>query len=405
MIKKLKIKLIVHNMLLIGLVMIGIFAFLCIMTYFVEEGKISAVLEENLMFYENRPQLPSSKPQESDNKVYEHSFTVLTNDEGEILAETENEIPDDMLEKAVSLILETEYERGNIRILNLSYMKTDTHRGTLISFLSREHLEERMRENASHAFLATFVSLLVFLYISKKLADIAIAPVEEAWNQQKQFLADASHDLKTPLTVILANNNILSAHKDETVESQMKWIESTSEEAGRMSDLINKMLELAKGEAAREDIRLGDANISEIVENSILQFEVVAFEKSITIDSGIQPDIFARTHAPTLSKVLEILFDNAIKYSSESGKISVTLYKSSKKIYFSINNKGEYIKPDELPHVFERFYRSNKERKVGGHGLGLSLAKKKCDLLGHKISVESNEEDGTTFTIIIKARK
>ncbi|MBR3845723.1 MAG: HAMP domain-containing histidine kinase [Clostridia bacterium] len=405
MIKKLKIKLIVHNMLLIGLVMIGIFASLCVMTYFIEEGKITAVLEENLLFYENRPQLPSSKPQESDNKVYLHSFTILINNEGEIIAETENEMPDDMLKKAIPLILETEYERGNIRSLNLSFLKTNTPRGMLISFLSREHLVERMRENTSHAFLATFVGLLVFLYISKRLADIAIAPVEEAWNQQKQFLADASHDLKTPLTVILANNNILSAHKDETVESQMKWIESTSEEAGRMSDLINKMLELAKGEAAREDIRLGDANISELVENSILQFEVVAFEKSITIDSGIQPDIFARTHAPTLSKVLEILFDNAIKYSSESGKISVTLYKSSKKIYFSINNKGEYIKPDELPHVFERFYRSNKERKVGGHGLGLSLAKKKCDLLGHKISVESNEEDGTTFTIIIKARK
>ena len=172
-----------------------------------------------------------------------------------------------------------------------------------------------------------------------------------------------------------------------------------------MSDLINKMLELAKGEAAREDLRLGEINISELVENSILQFEVVAFEKNITIESGIQADIFALTHSSTLSKILEILFDNAIKYSEEGGKITVILYKASKKIYLSVNNKGEYIKPDELPHVFERFYRSNKERTVGGHGLGLSLAKKKCDLLGHKISVESNPDDGTTFTIIIKSRK
>jgi signal transduction histidine kinase len=245
----------------------------------------------------------------------------------------------------------------------------------------------------------------LFLIISKILADIARAPVEKAWEQQKQFLADASHDLKTPLTVILANNNILSAHKNETVESQMKWIESTSEEAGRMSDLVNKMLELAKSEASKEELRLGEIDLSEVVENSILQFEVVAFEKNITIESGIQPDIHLRTHRSTLSKVLEILFDNAIKYSEENGTISVALYKSSKKIYFTINNKGEYIKPHELPHVFERFYRTNKEREVGGHGLGLSLAKKKCDMLGCKIKVESNEEDGTTFTITFKSRR
>ena len=115
--------------------------------------------------------------------------------------------------------------------------------------------------------------------------------------------------------------------------------------------------------------------------------------------------MIVRTHPPTFSKVLEILFDNAIKYSEENGKISIALYQSGKKIYFSINNKGEIIKPDELPHVFERFYRTNKERNIGGHGLGLSIAKKKCDMLGCKLSVESNRDDGTTFTITLKARR
>ena len=172
-----------------------------------------------------------------------------------------------------------------------------------------------------------------------------------------------------------------------------------------MSDLINKMLELAKSEATKEELKIGEINLSELVENSILQFEVVAFEKNISIESGIQPDIVVRTHAPTFSKVLEILFDNAIKYSDENGKISIALYQTSKKAYFTINNKGEYIDPEDIPHVFERFYRTNKERKVGGHGLGLSLAKKKCDMLGCKLSVDSNKEDGTTFTITLKAKK
>ena len=234
---------------------------------------------------------------------------------------------------------------------------------------------------------------------------MAIAPIEKAWEQQKQFLADASHDLKTPLTVILANNNIITSHPNESVESQMKWIESTSEEASRMTELVNKMLELAKGEETKEELRIGEVDLSELVENSILQFEVVAFEKNVTIESGIQPNMIARTHPSTFSKVLEILFDNAIKYSEENSKISIALYQSGKKIYFTINNKGEYISQEDLPHIFERFYRTNKERNIDGHGLGLSIAKKKCDMMGCKLTVESNEYDGTTFTITLKARK
>ena len=171
-----------------------------------------------------------------------------------------------------------------------------------------------------------------------------------------------------------------------------------------MSDLVNKMLELAKSEATKDELKIGEVDLSEVVENSILQFEVVAFEKNLTIESGIQPNMIVRTHIPTFSKVLEILFDNAIKYSEENGKINIALYQSGKKIYVTINNRGEIIPEKEIPHIFERFYRTNKERNIKGHGLGLSIAKRKCDMLGHKLSVESNEDDGTTFTITLKAR-
>lgn len=405
MLKKLKLKFILNNMFLISIVIAATFSALCLLIYFTEEAKLTDTLEENLqMAQSNIPHLPSS-PHEPDSFIYEESFTVLVNESGEIISETPNDIDNKFLEKAIEVALDAEYGRGNLRLLDLSYMKKEIPGGILISFISREHLNTRVRESVSQSSLAALVSLLLFLYISKRLADIAIAPVEQAWEQQKQFLADASHDLKTPLTVILANNNILSSHKDETVGSQMKWIDSTNEEAGRMSDLINKMLELAKNESTKEELRFGLVDLSETVENAILQFEVVAFERNITIESGIQPGIVVKTHRGTVSKILEILFDNAIKYSNENEKIAVTLYQSSKKVYFSINNKGEYIKEDELPHIFERFYRTNKEREVGGHGLGLSLAKKKCDMLGAKIEVESNPEDGTTFTITFKAKK
>lgn len=405
MLKKLKRKFIFNNMLLVTVVLTVIFSLVCTINYIHEENRITSALDENLQQAQkaNLPYLPIL-PSDNDSVVYELAFTVLLDEDGSIITQMGNEMSQEDFYRAVQAAFESGYGRGSLISMNLSYRSVSTPQGTLITFVSREHLNSRMADAISQAMFAELISILLFLYISKRLADIAIAPVEEAWLQQKQFIADASHDLKTPLTVILANNNILAAHRDETVDSQMKWIESTSEEAGRMSDLINKMLELAKNEAAHEDLKLGEINLSELVENSILQFEVVAFERNISIESGIQPGIIARTHAPTFAKVLEILFDNAIKYSDEGGTISIALYQSSKKIHFTINNKGEYIRAEDLPHIFERFYRTNKEREVGGHGLGLSLAKKKCDLLGAKISVGSNPDDGTTFTITLKAK-
>lgn len=406
MLKKLKRKFILNNMLLVSVVLAFVFSSICLLNYAREENRITEALDENLLQAKQGelPYLPIL-PADNDSVVYELSFTVLLGSDGRIITQMGNEMPYEDFSTAVRVAFESDYDRGTIGFFNLSYKKAETTAGTLIAFVSREHLVSQMKDAVGQALAAELVSILLFLYISKRLADLAIAPVEEAWMQQKQFIADASHDLKTPLTVILANNNILAAHRDESVESQMKWIESTSEEANRMSDLINKMLELAKNEAAHEELKLGEIDLSELVENSILQFEVVAFERNISIESGIQPSIIVKTHAPTFSKILEILFDNAIKYSDEGGTINIALYQSSKKIHFTINNKGEYIREEDLPHVFERFYRTNKEREVGGHGLGLSLARRKCDLIGAKISVESNPDDGTTFTVTMKGKK
>lgn len=406
MLKKLKLKFILNNMLLVSVVLFTVFSSLCLLNYVREENRITNALDENLILAKdgNLPILPIL-PNDNDNISYDISFTVLVDREGNTVAQSGSELSEKTFAKAVSRAWSSEYERGNIMPLGLSFKKAETENGTVIAFVSRENLDSRMKEAVLQALTAGAVSLLLFLYISNRLADISIAPVEEAWKQQKQFLADASHDLKTPITVILANNNIIAAHKDSTVESQMKWIESTSDEAGRMRDLVNNMLELAKNESMHEELKFGEINISDAVENATLQFEVVAFEKNITIESSVQPNIIVKTHRTTFSKVLEILFDNAIKYSEEGSSINVSLYQSSKKVYFTINNSGEPISREDLPHIFERFYRTNKERGVGGHGLGLSLAKKKCELLGIKISVASNAEDGTTFTLQMKAKK
>ena len=404
MLKKLKIRLILHNMLILAFVFTLLFAAFSVIIYFREENKITSTLNQKMN--EARDIFSEVIEEKSaEDKTYQIALTVYTDANGTVIKSTGAGLENVSLQNAIDYALSTDVERGNYKELEISYLKKTTSTGYMISFLSREHLSERIKENISQGALAGFIFLLVFGAISIRLATMAVKPVEKAWEQQKQFLADASHDLKTPLTVILANNNIIASHKDQTVESQIKWIESTKEEAERMSELVNKMLELAKSEATKDELKIGEVDLSELVDNAILQFEVVAFEKNISIESGVQPNMIVRTHPASFSKVLEILFDNAIKYSEENGKINIALYQYGKKIYFTINNKGEPIKPEELPHIFERFYRTNKERKVGGHGLGLSIAKKKCDMLGCKLSVESNEEDGTTFTITLKARR
>ena len=392
-------------MLILALAFALLFVAFSVFVYIREETKITNDLKDKMEASKISFSHPESEEMETGDKIYNISFSVLVDANGNIINTTNTDLDEESIKNATQFALSSDSERGNYNDLEISFLRKAENGGFIVSFLSREHLQERLKENISHGALATFISLIVFWAISIRFATTALAPVEKAWEQQKQFLADASHDLKTPLTVILANNNIISAHRDETVESQMKWIESTSEEAGRMSDLVNKMLELAKSEATKDELKIGEHDLSELVENAILQFEVVAFEKNISIETGIQPNMIVRTHPQTFSKVLEILFDNAIKYSDENGKISIALYQSGKKIYFTINNSGEIIPPDELSHIFERFYRTNKERKVGGHGLGLSIAKKKCDMLGCKLTVESNEDDGTTFTITLKARK
>ena len=404
MLKKLKIRLILHNMLILALVFAILFVGFSAYIYIIEESKITNALKENI---DNFRSGTMGNDAISEDKLYNVSFTVSVDKSGNIINSSTHQegIEKEEIKSAIDYALDSDAERGNYKDLRVSFLRRSTKNGFIVSFLSREHLNTRIKESLTQGALAGFIFMLVFWAISIRLATKALAPAEKAWEQQKQFLADASHDLKTPLTVILANNNIISSHREQTVESQMKWIESTSEEAERMSELVNKMLELAKSEATKDELKIGEVDLSEVVENSILQFEVVAFEKSISIESGIQPNMIVRTHAPTFSKVLEILFDNAIKYSEENGTISIALYQSGKSIYFTINNRGECISPEDIPHVFERFYRTNKERKVGRHGLGLSIAKKKCDMLGCKLSVDSNEDDGTTFTIKLKARR
>lgn len=166
-----------------------------------------------------------------------------------------------------------------------------------------------------------------------------------------------------------------------------------------MKNLIDQMLFLAKSDAESSKTELTKVNVSEVIEAASLNFEPIAFEKGIMLDCEIEPDIIMDSNETMLNQLSHILIDNAIRYSVIDGIVKIKLLKQNNKLIISVNNKGNVISKDEIAHIFDRFYRAEKSRTTKGYGLGLSIAQNITNSIGGKISVESNEENGTTFCV------
>ena len=257
-------------------------------------------------------------------------------------------------------------------------------------------------------------TLAVFLVISLFFSRWALRPVAEAWDREHRFVADVSHDLKTPLAVILANNAILRDNPDATVTEMGQWVESTETEALEMKDLVNDMLELARFDAAdagQAQVGAKAANataldFSSIVEAQALIFESVAFDRSVTLFSAVEPGCTVVGQAAAITRLVSALIDNACKYTPAGGRITVTLAKApdGKSCAFTVNNTGAVIEPEDLAHIFDRFYRTDSARTATdgsattGHGLGLAIAKGIAESHAGTLAAESDAIHGTTFT-------
>ncbi len=227
--------------------------------------------------------------------------------------------------------------------------------------------------------------------------------MEEAWAQQRRFIADASHELKTPLTVILANLGVLLAHPDEPIRTHRQWVDNSREEAVRMKGLVEDLLFLARSDSGQAPMVTERLNLSDLLWGSLLSFEPVAFEEGTELNSSIDEDIFIMGAANQLQQLFAILLDNAIKYAGEHGKVWVILMQKENHISFSVRNTGEPIPQEYLPHIFDRFYRIDaaRTRERGGYGLGLSIAQCIAEGHGGHIAAESRQELGTRFQVTL----
>lgn len=239
------------------------------------------------------------------------------------------------------------------------------------------------------------VSLLVFFGISFALACWAVRPVEKAWQQQKQFVSDASHELKTPLTVIMSNAELLQLEEYDE-ENKAQFSRNILTMSQQMRHLVESLLELARADRVRQDF--ARVELSQVAQEAALPFEPVLFEKGIYLECSIQPGIFLKGNAQYLKQVLDVLLDNAMKYSAP-GVVELTLSRQGRnKCLLTVSNPGEPIPAEELERIFDRFYRTDKSRqRNGSFGLGLSIAKTVVTEHGGKIWAKSNETGNCFF--------
>lgn len=221
-------------------------------------------------------------------------------------------------------------------------------------------------------------ALAAFFLLSVGLARWMTRPVERAWDRQRQFAADASHELKTPLTVILANADMLAAHKEGADPAAQRWTDNIRVEAAQMRCLVEELLSLARADVTEQKTERVPVDLSDVVESGVLTFEPIVYERGLRMDSRIELGCRTMGNEAQWRQVVDILLDNGVKYALPGGEIKVELRtEGSRSILLRVSNPSEPISEEELERLFDRFYRRDQARSgYTGYGLGLSIAQK-----------------------------
>lgn len=282
---------------------------------------------------------------------------------------------------------------GNLYTENYSYAYNKANN---LIVVDNTFVKENLLTSLKNSIIIFIVFEILIIYISKLITIWITKPVNETFNKQKEFIADASHELKTPLSVIVASCEVL-----ENNPKEKKWINNIKNEADRMNNLIKDLLELASTEN-KDSIEFINGNLSKAVELSCLTFEGRAYEKKIKLVYNIDDNIIFKMNENSIRQVVEILLDNAIKHSKENKTVTVNL-KNQSNIELIVSNEGEPIPKGEEEKIFERFYRVDKSRNrnENRYGLGLAIAKNIIEM--HNGTIKANSLNGiTSFKVTFK---
>ncbi|MBO5397976.1 MAG: GHKL domain-containing protein [Clostridia bacterium] len=328
-------------------------------------------------------------------------YTITIDEYGnieEIISHTENGDIEDEIKSFAKEIINNPNKKylmiGNLYFEKYSYSFKGNDTLTIVD---NSMAQARLRNEVKSSIIILFILEVIIILTSKKLTNWITKPAIEALDKQKQFIADASHELKTPIAVILASSEALED------DFQQKWIDNIKSESERMNKLITNLLNLSKIENAVEKEMYVVTNISKAIDNSCLTFESLMYEKQIKFTANIEENISLKCDIYQIKQLVAILVDNSIKHCEQNGEIIVNLKNQKNEIVLEVKNQGKAI-PDEMKEkIFERFYRVDESRNRNDDRYGLGLAIAKSIVINHEGKITVNSTNGyTTFKVNFK---
>lgn len=394
MIKRLRIKFVCINMTIVTIMLCVIFGMVLQFTKMNLEKESLSMMQSVAL-----DPFQLGAPAEGGSGVWLPYFTLQLGPGGELQASGGSyyDLTDqDLLEELV--MLSSDQKSGILPDYHLRYIRVVTPTAQRIVFADISSELNTIDHLIQNCLFIGAASFLLFLLISILLARWAVRPVETAWDQQRRFVADASHELKTPLTVILSNAQMLAGNGEDP-QLRERLTANILTVSGQMKDLVAKLLNAAQVDHGLGEAQLSDFDLSDTVSNTLLPFDSVFYERELELTSTIQENIWVRGSQQHLIQVVDILLDNAQKYSTAGGSVCVTLRSNHKrKCLLTVSNEGVAMTEQELKNIFKRFYRADTARgRTGSYGLGLSIAEDIVKAHRGKIWAESKCGINTFF--------
>ena len=300
------------------------------------------------------------------------------------------------LQEIVNLVLNTDEESGRLQEYDLRYLKSVSPRGLTIVFADTTTERATLQQLLYSSGAIFLVAMVVFFGVSVLLSNWVIKPVARAWDQQRQFVADASHELKTPLSVIMANAELMQSD-DLAEEDRRSYSGNILGVTYQMRSLVENMLEMARVDnGVKMDFESLD--LSELVSDAVLSFQLLYEEQGMGLRCAAPEGVRIQGSEQHLYQVMDVLLDNALKYSTPGGMVAVELASHGRSCILSVASPGEAISDEDLKNIFKRFYRADKARAMNGsYGLGLSIAEAIVDAHRGKIWAQSEGRYNTFF--------
>ncbi len=355
-------------------------------------------LKEKFMIINSTIQKNSYNPIFMENEVYVVIFNRVGNID-KIINYSSNDLTDSEIKELVINNVNKINSKKIESLYTSDYVFMETNEGNLImvnNTSTKSYLLKQLFKSILVFITLETIQVIISLNITKRI----VKPVNEAFIRQKQFIYDASHELKTPIAIISASAEMLEKNPKEK-----KWLDNIKTENNRMNKLVISLLDLSKSENIKENEVYTNVNLSKAIKNKALTFESLIYENSLELDVDVANDIMFNCNEDRIKELLSILMDNAIRYSLPNSQITVKLSKEKNNIYLSVKNKGKEIPISEREKIFERFYRLDKSRNRNDnrYGIGLSIAKN--IVINHNGTISVNCKDGyTTFIVNFKQK-